>query len=173
METQKNEQPKMDEHCKCGGHHWHHGMRGYGGWWIAKLIILLLLLGLVFHLGSWSGRYRAYYRGYGYDGYGMMRPYGMMGMMGGYWNGPAFGRGSVWSNPDSKSIFGTIRKIEGNMVTVRDNAGRETAVITISSTAIYTASGPISLSQLKPGWNIMAEGVMKGNKLEASVIQAY
>lgn len=180
MMNEKSEEVKKEEDYKGkpGYNRGHHGMHGHGGWWFLKIVIGMILIGLIFSLGAAAGRFKAYYRGYGYGGYGgygMMRGFGTpsSGYYGSYMMGP-YMMGRYWGDPagaiNSQSLFGTVSKIEGNKVTVKDNSGREQTVLTTSGTVIYAANRPIGLSQLKAGWNVTVEGAARNGQLEASVI---
>ena len=68
-------------------------------------------------------------------------------------------------------LFGTITKIEGNKLTVLDNAANEQIIVSGASTIIMTSSTEIGLSVLEPGQNIIIAGILnKDNAIDAQLI---
>lgn len=69
-------------------------------------------------------------------------------------------------------LYGTVSTIEGNKITVTNNAAGETIVISQLSTVIVSTESEMGLAALKPGINVVASGVLnKENQLEAQLIR--
>jgi hypothetical protein len=71
-------------------------------------------------------------------------------------------------------LSGTIAKIEGNKITVNDNSGNPSIVISQSDTLISTNGGEINLSALKIGQTLIAYGTKDANgQLQAQRIFVF
>jgi hypothetical protein len=81
-------------------------------------------------------------------------------MMGG------FGRGQQLFLEDAQIASGTVRlvgsitKIEGNRLTIVDDAAKEWIVLFGSTTKIFTQAGDGTLASLRVGQSMMVNGVM-------------
>ncbi len=79
-----------------------------------------------------------------------------------------------WGKDDKKlsRVFGSITKIEGNQITILDNAAKNEIIVSLSSTVITSSSTEIGLGALKAGQNIAALGALNANNMfEARLIQ--
>ncbi len=77
-------------------------------------------------------------------------------------------RGSDCFFKGADRIFGAITKIEGNKITVMDNANQERILITQATTTIMSVSQEVGLKDLKVGQNINFTGQLnKDNQYEA------
>jgi hypothetical protein len=108
---------------------------------------------------------------YEMNGRGKQRgyPFAQPGMMGRVWNqNPANGIPQLGQD----QLSGTITKIEGNRITITDNAGKEQVILSQSDTSIKSSTGPVSLTNLKTGANITAVGTLNATtkQLEAKWI---
>ena len=84
-------------------------------------------------------------------------------------------KGNEWGKRDDKAsavrLFGTISKVEGNKITIKDNGALEQVVLSQAGTVILSAEGEVGLSVLKTGVNIVSLGTYdKDNQLVAKVI---
>lgn len=74
--------------------------------------------------------------------------------------------------PETTRLFGTIAKVDGNKITVVNNAAQETIVVSQTTTIILSETSEIGLSALKPGLNIVSSGLFnKDKQLDAQVIK--
>lgn len=74
------------------------------------------------------------------------------------------GRCPISSLIDSTKLFGTVEKVEGNKITVKDNAANTQVIVTLVNTVIASSTGEVGLSDLKPGVNITAYGSYNNSK---------
>ncbi|MFA6992030.1 MAG: hypothetical protein WC269_01965 [Candidatus Gracilibacteria bacterium] len=130
----------------CGSHHGHGMHRAF--WIIIRVLIILLVLWAVFgfffgHMWNY-GRFG--YDKFGYNGMGYNMMNGGYNMMGWYDDDDSGSRNGL--------SFGTITKIDGNKITVLNNANAEVTFATGASTVIYSSTGEIGLAGLKVGQNI-------------------
>lgn len=73
---------------------------------------------------------------------------------------------------ETTRLFGTITKVDGNKITVTNNAAQESIVVSQTSTVILSATSEIGLSSLKTGLSIVSSGLLnKDNQLEAQIIK--
>lgn len=175
MENQneiKKEEVKPSDCCK-NGRGWHgHRPKGF---WLAKLLVFLLFIAVIFGIGFASGNWRGAKRfngGY----YPMMGRFS--GMMGAYHNNnfsyPTIMKG--WRNisqENTAEIFGAVSKIEGTKITVIDNGNQEKIINSVSDTKIVSAGGQVGISALKTEQNISAVGKLDNNQLQAVLIRIY
>jgi len=69
-------------------------------------------------------------------------------------------------------VFGAITKIEGNQITILNNAAKNEIVLSLSTTVITSSSTEIGIGALKAGQNIAALGALNANNMfEARLIQ--
>lgn len=69
-------------------------------------------------------------------------------------------------------LFGTITQIEGNKITVTNNAAQETVVLSQVTTVIVLGETEVGVASLKVGMNLVSTGVFnKDNQLEAQIIK--
>lgn len=119
---------------------------------VLKLFLVVAVLLLVFSAGAASvvvgrgGRSGVGMRGWNT---GMMKGVPEEGMM---------ARDGVYPTTAVlyKRMFGTITKIEGNMITVADNAAMQDVLLSKQQTIIVANGAEIGLSGLKVGQNIVA-----------------
>ncbi len=79
-----------------------------------------------------------------------------------------------WGKDDQKMtrVFGAITKIEGNQITILNNAAKNEIVLSLSTTVITSSSTEIGIGALKAGQNIAALGSLNANNMfEARIIQ--
>lgn len=82
-----------------------------------------------------------------------------------------------WDNDNDKEnkttkLFGTVAKVEGNKITVTDNAGKEQVVLSLSSTTISNSIGEIGLQSIKIGQGLSIIGkTNKDKQVEAVLIR--
>ena len=80
-----------------------------------------------------------------------------------------------WGREDKTDvvrIFGTIVKVDGNMVTVLNNGAKEQVVVSTADTVIMSSSTEVGLSALKSDLGAVFVGSMNTeNQLEAKLIQ--
>lgn len=163
-----------DEHGRCceqGGAGC--GRRSFGrcsvGWWVIKAMVSFVILVMVFSFGVHAGTRLS-------GRQGMRRPTGMMWQQG--WGAPTqgnaprggmmggFGRGQQLFLEDAQIASGTVRlvgsitKIEGNRLTIVDDAAKEWIVLFGSTTKIFTQAGDGTLASLRVGQSMMVNGVM-------------
>jgi len=145
---------------------------------VSILVILAVGMGIGLRAGHFKekgwGREKGQFGMMGYyemNGRGKQRgyPFAQPGMMGRVWNqnqpngAPQLGQDQV---------SGAITKIEGNQITITDNAGKEQVILSQSDTSIKSSTGPVSLTNLKTGANITAVGTLNATtkQLEAKWI---
>lgn len=165
---------------ECGGHCGHHHSFGFKP---LRLLLKILIVIIIFMIGVSFGAH--FSRERGSRGYYNQRQ-GMMGQN--------FGRrlvnrsfnlqGNVQANPASnvspmmwqvysqtngqttvnfKQLVGLVTKIEGNKITISSSG--QTVVFNVAANAVITnAGGPISLSALKVGQNIIVIGSVDANQ---------
>lgn len=69
--------------------------------------------------------------------------------------------------------FGNITQIQGNKITILDNAGQTQTVVSQSTTSIMSPTGEVGLATLKAGMNIVSVGTLNAeNQLVATVIKS-
>ncbi len=153
MEKKTGKVKMADQGECCGMMHGH--CHSHGGRRICRsifsIVLVVLIIGAVVHIGAW-GRYGGMMEnGYGY-GYGMMG-----GCRGG-----------------SEGTFGTISKIDKNMITIVDNAGEMETFKTTAKTSIFRLTGPVGLGALKSGNDVIisAKGDRDDDNAATSVLEA-
>lgn len=116
---------------------------------VLKVFLVIAVLMFVFSAGAACvvGGFRSRGMGRGYDRNIMMMKVGNGGMMNGWEEGKKVS--------SYKRMFGTITKIEGNLITVTDNAAEEQMVLSKQQTIIVVASKEVGLSALKVGENVV------------------
>lgn len=82
---------------------------------------------------------------------------------------------SEWGDRKEKTstvrLFGTIVKVEGNVITVKDNSAQEQVILSQATTVILSTEGEVGISVLKAGADIVALGTYdKDSQLVAKVI---
>lgn len=136
--------------------------------WIAAIlaVILIILIGVA-GAYTWNRGYFGDGSGYGMMGWDNEGHYFRMGRFGGKGTGMM---GSGYWNSQNSQVFGVIKSINGNKITITNNAGASEIVVTSANTAIINNNGSqIGLSALKTGQNIVVTGYLNQN----SQLQAY
>lgn len=145
---------------------------------VLKVLLVVIIGGAIFGVGVCAGIRATIWRGLadtGVSSRGMMNvkaPLGSVGMMGRLSKGDDESWG--WGKEEQKMsrVFGAITKIEGNQITILDNAVKSEVIVSLSSTIITASSTEVSIASLKAGQNIAALGALNANNLfEARLIQ--
>ncbi|OGH65874.1 MAG: hypothetical protein A3B90_03160 [Candidatus Magasanikbacteria bacterium RIFCSPHIGHO2_02_FULL_41_13] len=135
---------------------------------VLKVLLVVIIGGAIFGVGVCAGIRATVWRGLAGTGVSsrtlmnsrtLASPAAMMGRL---------------SKDDQKlsRVFGTITKIEGNQITVLDNAVKNQIILSLSSTIITASSTEVGVSSLKVGQNIAALGAANSDTLfEAKLIQ--
>ncbi len=130
-----------------------------------RVIGSIVVLALVFGAGLAAGReFR------GGEGHGREGSFGMMG------HGRSGGKEGFFGKGDEREnagLFGVISKIEGNQITITDNAGKPEIIVSLPSTLIVSGNMPVALAALKVGQNIIVNGDTNktSNQFEAVSIE--
>lgn len=174
MENEKNIKELAEKQLDCCGNKHDCHKRGYKGFWM--IVVLLLVIGSIFCFSFGFGS-RHFSKRFGVGYYPMMG-IGRDGMMnwGANRDYPAGGMMRSWqvSNQENAvQIFGVISKIEGAKITVVDSGNQEKIINSVSSTRIISSTSQVSLSVLKVGQNISVLGEMKDNQFQANLIRIY
>lgn len=73
--------------------------------------------------------------------------------------------------PEMFRLFGSILKVDGNQITIMNNAAEEQVVITLAETQILDGKKEVGISALEKGKDAIFTGVKNESKLEAKLIE--
>ncbi len=131
--------------CSGGSCHGHHVVRI-----ICKVVTVLIVLGLICGMA----RFAMFEHGGKFCGATNAPVQQMMK----YHNGGCDGWLGGDRDEKTTKLFGTITKVEGNKITLTDNAAKEQVVYTQSNTTITNTTTLIGLTGLKAGQNVLYTG---------------
>jgi hypothetical protein len=152
-----------------------HKPESFGGI-VLKVLLIVIIGGAIFGVGVCAGIRAAMWRGIagtGISSRAMMNNKTLVAP-------PMMERSTKedeswgWGKDDQKMtrVFGAITKIEGNQITILNNAVKNEIVLSLSSTVITSSSSEIGIGALKAGQNIAALGALNANNmLEARLIE--
>ncbi len=138
---------------------------------VLKVLLIVIIGGSIFGVGVCAGIRATIWRGLAHEnvaGSTRVSPLGMMGRV------DKSDESWGWGKDEQKfsRVFGAITKIEGNQITILDNAAKNEIVVSLSSTVITLAGKEVGIGALKAGQNIAAVGALNANNLfEARLIQ--
>ncbi len=142
-----------------------HKHESFGGI-VLKVLLIVIIGGSIFGVGVSAGIRAAIWRGLD-----VPRPASRVAVME---RAAKEDESWGWGKDDQKMtrVFGAITKIEGNQITILNNAVKNEIVLSLSSTVITSSSSEIGIGALKAGQNIAALGALNANNMfEARIIQ--
>lgn len=160
-----------EEECKCGSSNSNCAAGPCGNrrrrCWVMRFVMLLLIVSLAFGCGASFARHRLA-GGYG-DRYGMMGGRYGGGMMGGWFDRD----GERGERNGVTQVFGTISKVEGNKITLRNNEAKDQMVLSLATTVIVANGTEVPLSSLKADQNVVVMGAVNKDtqQVEARMIK--